>query len=96
VEALLLTCAIDAKEGRDVATVDIPGAFMQAYMDDEIIPRNKLTDRFKPKRVLFCTKILNRRNMDLKPEYDQENGTETAKTPPCVMKTTGIVLTKVS
>jgi hypothetical protein len=37
VEALLLTCAIDAKEGRDVATVDIPGAFTQADMDDEII-----------------------------------------------------------
>jgi hypothetical protein len=53
VEALLLTCGIDAKEGRDGATVDIPGAFMQAYMDDKIILRNKLTDRFKPKRVLF-------------------------------------------
>jgi hypothetical protein len=37
VEALLLTCAIDAKEGRDLATVDIPGAFTQADMDDEII-----------------------------------------------------------
>jgi hypothetical protein len=37
IEALLLTCAIDAKEGRDVATIDIPGAFMQADMDDEVI-----------------------------------------------------------
>jgi hypothetical protein len=37
VEALLLTCAIDAKEGRDVAAVDVPGAVMQADMDDEII-----------------------------------------------------------
>ena len=34
VEALMLTCAIDAKEERDVATVDIPGAFMQADMDE--------------------------------------------------------------
>jgi hypothetical protein len=33
IEALLLSCVIDAKEKRDVATVDIPGAFMQADMD---------------------------------------------------------------
>ncbi len=33
-ESLLITCAIDAKEGRDVATCDIPGAFMQASMDN--------------------------------------------------------------
>lgn len=33
-EALLLSCVIDAKEGRDVATCDIPGAFMQADMDE--------------------------------------------------------------
>jgi hypothetical protein len=30
----MLTCTIDAQEGRDVATVDIPGAFMQVGMDD--------------------------------------------------------------
>ena len=29
-EGLLITCAIDAKENREVATVDIPNAFMQA------------------------------------------------------------------
>jgi hypothetical protein len=33
-QAVFLTCLIDAHEGRDVATVDIPGAFMQADMDD--------------------------------------------------------------
>jgi hypothetical protein len=32
-QALFLTCLIDAHEGRDVATVDIPGAFMHADMD---------------------------------------------------------------
>ena len=32
-EALLLTCLIDAMEHRDVATVDIPGAFMQSDME---------------------------------------------------------------
>ena len=34
IEALMLSCVIDAKEERDVATVDIPGAFMQADMDE--------------------------------------------------------------
>jgi hypothetical protein len=33
-QAMFITCLIDAYEGRDVATVDIPGAFMQADMDD--------------------------------------------------------------
>eukprot|EP00957_Ditylum_brightwellii_P124420 9482441-Ditylum_brightwellii.AAC.1 len=32
--ALLLSCVIDAKEKRDVATLDVPNAFMQADMDD--------------------------------------------------------------
>jgi len=32
----MLTCTIDAQEKRDVDTVDIPGAFMQAEMDDEV------------------------------------------------------------
>ena len=36
IEALMLSCVIDAKEHRDVATVDIPGAFMQADMDDKV------------------------------------------------------------
>jgi hypothetical protein len=30
----MISCAIDSKEGRDVATSDIPGAFMQADMDE--------------------------------------------------------------
>ena len=33
IESLVLSCTIDTREGRDVATVDIPGAFMQADMD---------------------------------------------------------------
>jgi hypothetical protein len=31
-EALMLTCVTDAIEGRDVATVDIPGALIQSEM----------------------------------------------------------------
>jgi hypothetical protein len=34
IESVLLTSVIDAHEGRDVATVDIPGAFIQADIDD--------------------------------------------------------------
>ena len=34
IESVLLSCVIDAKEGRDVAVCDIPGAFMQADMDE--------------------------------------------------------------
>jgi len=34
IEAVLLSCVIDAQEGRDIATVDIPGAFMQADPDE--------------------------------------------------------------
>ena len=36
IEALLLSCMIDAMENRDVATLDIPGAFMQAMIDEEL------------------------------------------------------------
>ena len=36
IEAQMLSYVIDAKENCDVATVDIPGAFMQADMDDTV------------------------------------------------------------
>ena len=36
-EALFLTCLINAMEHQKVATVDIPGAFMQAYMEGETV-----------------------------------------------------------
>ena len=32
----MLTATIDALEGRDVAVVDIPGAYLSAEMDDEV------------------------------------------------------------
>jgi hypothetical protein len=35
-EALILTCVVDAVEGRDVATCDIPGAFMQSDMKGKV------------------------------------------------------------
>jgi hypothetical protein len=36
IEAVMLSSTIDACEGRDVATVDIPGAFMQADIDEVV------------------------------------------------------------
>jgi hypothetical protein len=34
-EAILLSCIINAKEGRDVAVIDIPNAFIQTRVEDE-------------------------------------------------------------
>ena len=34
IESVMISCTIDAKEHRDVATCDIPGAFLQADMDE--------------------------------------------------------------
>jgi hypothetical protein len=36
IESLMISCVIDAKEGTDVATVDIPGAFLQVDMDEVV------------------------------------------------------------
>jgi hypothetical protein len=36
IEAVMLSAVIDSMEGRDVATVDIPGAFMQADIDEVV------------------------------------------------------------
>ena len=35
-EAMMMSCAIDAKEGRHVAVTDIPGAFLHADMEEDI------------------------------------------------------------
>ena len=35
-EAVFLSCVIDADEGRDVAIVDVPGAFLHADMNDTV------------------------------------------------------------
>jgi hypothetical protein len=48
-ESVLLTCIIDAEEGRDVAVIDIPNAFIQTRVEEEkdmsfIILRGVLVD----------------------------------------------------
>jgi hypothetical protein len=35
-ESLLLSCVTDAKEGRQVITCDVPGAFMQVDVDEVV------------------------------------------------------------
>ena len=45
IETLMLPCTLDANEQKDMTTVNIPGAFMQADMDDEVVhlrPHGKL------------------------------------------------------
>lgn len=37
IKLVMLSYAIGAKENRNVATVNIPGAFMQADMDDKVL-----------------------------------------------------------
>jgi len=35
-EAMMLSCTIDAKEGRYVIVTDVPGAFLHADLEDEV------------------------------------------------------------
>jgi hypothetical protein len=37
VESLMITATIEAHEGRDVAVVDVPGAFLAADMDEYVL-----------------------------------------------------------
>jgi len=53
IESLMLSCAIDAKERREVLSCDIPGAFMQSNMDELVYmklegPLAKLLVRVNP------------------------------------------------
>jgi hypothetical protein len=38
-EALMLSCVMDAAEGRDVTTCDIPGVFMQSDMKGKVVTK---------------------------------------------------------
>ena len=56
IESLMLSCTIDAKERRSVITADIPGAFMQADMDEVLYmklegPLAKLLTKVDPKKI---------------------------------------------
>ena len=45
-ESVLITAAIEATEGRDVAVIDLPGAFLNAHMDEVVhmVLRGKLAE----------------------------------------------------
>jgi hypothetical protein len=36
-DALMFSIMVDAHEGRDFATADVTGAYLRAYMEDEVI-----------------------------------------------------------
>eukprot|EP00978_Attheya_sp_CCMP212_P042400 scaffold257852_cov32-Attheya_sp.AAC.1 len=56
IESVMLTSVIDAKEGRDVATVDIPGAFMQVDQEDLVqIEKGKKVLYVQLKKALYGT-----------------------------------------
>jgi len=42
-EAIVITAVIDAKEGRDVMTADIPNAFIQSSLDPPKEGENRVT-----------------------------------------------------
>ncbi len=53
-ESVFITSPIDAKEGRKVVTIDIPGAFLHANNDDYVIMKmvgmlNKLMVKTNPR-----------------------------------------------
>jgi hypothetical protein len=65
IEALFLTSIIDAKEGRDVATVDIPGAFLHSDIDELIHlimdgPMADLLVKVNPEK--YCEFVVKDRN----------------------------------
>jgi hypothetical protein len=37
VESVMITAAVEAHDGRDVAVLDVPGAFLSADMEDEVL-----------------------------------------------------------
>jgi hypothetical protein len=64
IESVMITSVIEAKEERDVAVVDIPGAFMQADMDEVVHLRlegtmAKLITKLDPELYTKYTKIEN-------------------------------------
>ena len=64
-ESVLLSCVIDAKERHDVATVDIPGAFIQGDQDETVHMRlegtlAKLLTKYDPK--LYCQYVVTENN----------------------------------
>ncbi|CAJ1968996.1 unnamed protein product [Cylindrotheca closterium] len=60
-EAITTTCVIDAHEGRDVMTLDVPNAFIQTYMPDA----KEGEDRVYMKITGMMVQIL----IDMAPEY---------------------------
>jgi hypothetical protein len=64
IEAVNLSATIDALEGRDVATVDIPGVFMQANIDEVVhVKFEGEMAKMQVKLVPSCTGNMSRTRM---------------------------------
>lgn len=63
-EALLMSCVIDAEEQRDVATCDVPGAFMQADIDEKIhvVMEDELAELFVKLKPKLYSQYVMRKN----------------------------------
>ena len=53
-EAMMLSCAIDAKEGRYIIVIDIPGTFLHADMEEEVHMILEGTVRKFPRWLFNC------------------------------------------
>ena len=65
IEALLLSCKFDSIEERDIAIVDIPGAFIQADMNDTVHLKmqGRLAEQLMKVEPKLYWKFLNLENM---------------------------------
>jgi Reverse transcriptase (RNA-dependent DNA polymerase) len=67
IKPVILSCVIDANENRNVATVDLPGVFMHADMDEEVFMKlegkmAELLVQLDPDRYAKCITSKNRKN----------------------------------
>ena len=65
-ESLFMTLCIDAHKNRDVAVFDVPGAYLNAYMPDDIFLLIKFNDK--------CVDITCDVNLELVEDVRMENG----------------------
>ena len=66
-ELILITTAINATEGQDVAVIDAPGAFLKADMDEEviIIIENEMVDAMlEINKEIYRKYVIHRKNKE--------------------------------
>ena len=56
-ESVMLTAVIDAEEGRDVATFDIPNAFIQTHVDERDAQGDRIIMKIKGEMIDMLIEI---------------------------------------